>query len=183
MFIHPFIEKMTNHACSCFYGMMAMVCLLSDRGGSTALKAIQKTVRLRFPDVRHIQIEELNDWLGDATREDPVLLDVRSEEEFAFSHLPGAFQVDPQTSADEAAKIIGNASKVVVYCSVGYRSSRLAVRLQGEGGIEVVNLEGSIFAWANAGYPLVKGLETVKKVHPYSRAAGKMLREEVRGIV
>jgi rhodanese-related sulfurtransferase len=165
------------------YGMFAMFSLLFDRGGNVALKALQKSVRFRFPDVPQIHPDDLIDWFSDANRNNPLLLDVRSKHEYLFSHLPGAVQVDPNIGAGEFGNIIGNASTVVVYCSVGYRSSQLAARLSGSVGAEVFNLEGSIFAWANAGYPLLKGGAPCKKVHPYSRAAGKMLRKEARGIV
>lgn len=40
-------------------------------------------------------------------------------------------------------------SHIVVYCSVSYRSSILARRLQDMGFTNVYNLEGSIFKWAN----------------------------------
>lgn len=43
-----------------------------------------------------------------------------------------------------------------------------------------MNLEGSIFAWANEGRPLVddKGLAT--KVHPYDAKWGELLKPALR---
>jgi hypothetical protein len=66
-------------------------------------------------------------------------------------------------------------SLIVVYCSVGYRSSVLARKLQDMGVTRVYNLEGSIFKWANEERPLVRNGDTVQKVHPYDAYWGKLL--------
>lgn len=67
---------------------------------------------------------------------------------------------------------------IVVYCSVGYRSSILARKLQDKGFTNVYNLEGSIFKWANEGRPLVQGKVTVHKVHPYNAHWGHLLERK-----
>ena len=61
---------------------------------------------------------------------------------------------------------------VVVYCSVGYRSSRLAEELRARGFENVFNLEGSLFQWANEGRPLYRGEERVDQAHPYDEEWG-----------
>ena len=43
---------------------------------------------------------------------------------------------------------------IVVYCSVGYRSARVARWLGRQGFTNVRNLDGSLFAWANEGRPM-----------------------------
>ena len=67
---------------------------------------------------------------------------------------------------------------IVVYCSVGYRSSILAEKLQDMGFTKVYNLEGSIFKWDNEGRPLVQGKVTVRKVHPYNAHWGNLLERK-----
>jgi hypothetical protein len=47
-------------------------------------------VRGRFPDVSHLSPSALDAWLRDAERPAPQIVDARSAEEFAVSHLPGA---------------------------------------------------------------------------------------------
>ena len=64
---------------------------------------------------------------------------------------------------------------VVVYCSVGYRSSRLAEKLRARGIENVFNLEGSLFQWANEGRPLYRGDERVYEAHPYDDEWGQLL--------
>jgi len=68
----------------------------------------------------------------------------------------------------------------VTYCSVGYRSAKMAQRLRNAGYTNVQNLEGSIFEWANEHRPLVRDGEPTKQVHPYSALRGHLLRDEVR---
>ena len=61
------------------------------------------------------------------------------------------------------------------YCSVGYRSSRLAEELRARGFENVFNLEGSLFQWANEGRPLYRGEERVDQAHPYDEEWGQLL--------
>ncbi|MBK7701286.1 MAG: rhodanese-like domain-containing protein [Saprospiraceae bacterium] len=42
--------------------------------------------------------------------------------------------------------------KIIVYCSVGYRSEKIATQLRKKGYKQVWNLYGSLFEWVNAGY-------------------------------
>lgn len=47
--------------------------------------------------------------------------------------------------------------------------------------VQVYNLEGSIFKWANEGRPLVDPTgNTAKLCHPYSAVWGKLLNKELR---
>jgi rhodanese-related sulfurtransferase len=117
------------------------------------MKGIQKIIRVLFPTVRQLQTAELARWLADAHRLPPVLLEVRRPDEFAISHLPWAIRVDPNSAAAKLIPTLEANGEVVVYCSAGYRSSALAVRLQRAGFLHVHNLEGSIFQWANEDPP------------------------------
>ncbi|XP_071525880.1 uncharacterized protein [Panulirus ornatus] len=78
--------------------------------------------------------------------------------------------------------------KIVCYCSLGYRSSDLARKIIKQlknmhlsNPVEVYNLEGSIFKWANENRELIKSNgEKTKFVHPYNYTFGLTLREELR---
>lgn len=138
---------------------------------------ILPTIRKRFPDVRQLSTSQFADWLGDTNRNARlVIVDVRKREEFAVSHIRGARNL---TAVSEVVQ--GGVTKdqpLVVYCSVGYRSSSLAQKLQREGFTNVFNLEGSIFAWANEGRPVYRGSSEVRppRVHPYDAKWGKLLK-------
>ena len=139
-----------------------------------------KAVRRRFPDVVHLPPRVLAAWLADGTRPAPLLLDSRSEEEFAVSHLAGAQRLDPTADSSALKAVAASARPIVAYCSAGYRGSQLARRLREDGATDVANLEGGIFAWANEGFEVVKNGEPVRAVHPFSRLFSRLLRRDRR---
>lgn len=145
------------------------------------MAGIKEMVRKRFPEVNQLPTRELAAWLADTNRPQPVLLDVRQPEEFAISHLAGARNVTPAARADSLKALVPTNRPVVVYCSVGYRSSELARRLMKAGITNVFNLEGSIFQWANEGRPLATTNGPAVKVHPYNDRWGALLKPAVRG--
>ena len=138
------------------------------------LEKLKRMIRDSFPAVRQISTSELWEW--QQREPDSILLvDVRAPEEFAVSHLPGALNL--QTTEEIAAAIIERKpARTVLYCSVGYRSSRLASALAGDKLGELMNLEGSIFEWANEGRPVFRGAIPVSEVHPYAKRCAGLLK-------
>lgn len=146
-------------------------------GRGLALDAISQSIQQDFSDIATVEPDSLHRWIADAGPEDgPVLLDVRTPEEYAVSHLPGALNVHPDETDFIFLEGIARDQPIVTYCSVGFRSAELARRLQAAGYGHVLNLEGSIFAWANAGYPVVRAGDRVQAVHPYDAQWGLLLR-------
>ncbi len=143
-------------------------------------EAMKRKVRSRFPEVAQLSTGDLAAWLNDPKRTPPILLDVRTEKEFAISHLHGAVRVEPSAKADEVLPHLPPGRPVVTYCSVGYRSSEFSERLKKAGVVSVYNLEGSIFQWANEGRPLEADGHPANRVHPYNNKFGKMLDENKR---
>ncbi len=125
-------------------------------------------IRNKYPDVRQLRTDELHLWLTGSRNEPIILIDARGMEEFRVSHITGAMNIPYDRDPLKHFTCIKPDSTIVVYCSVGYRSSILARKLQNMGFTKVYNLEGSIFKWANEGRPLVQGKVTVHKVHPYN---------------
>ena len=150
-------------------------------GGRLFWPVVLKMVRSDFPDVSQIPTDTLSVWLQEEETENkPLLLDVRTTEEFGVSHLKEA-HLTP--SEKEAAPLLADVPKdrrIVVYCSVGYRSSELAAGLMKQGFTNIHNLEGSLFAWANEGRPVYRNGQAVKVVHPYGGIWGKLLKEALR---
>lgn len=144
---------------------------------------LKKSLRHRFTKIEWISTSELADWLANKRRPAPVLLDVRTVEEWNVSHLPGARLVDPNASAETAAAGLSKETPIVTYCAVGYRSGEMATRLRAAGFTKVRNLEGSIFQWANEHRPLVRGEERVSQVHPYNSFWGRLVNDDVRAPV
>lgn len=133
---------------------------------------VKGLVSRKFPDVQSISTEKLATWLT-SELPPPVLIDARKAEEYAVSHLPGAHHLQTVEAVQDSE--IAPDAALVVYCSVGYRSARLAQKLQNAGYDHVMNLEGSIFEWHNQGHPVVCEGEPVRRVHPYNRTWGLLL--------
>ena len=87
------------------------------------------------------------------------LIDVRTVEEFASGHVPGAVNIpidvlDPQDVIQ--AEAFGDKSKpVYVICESGGRSARAATMLA-SAGYAPVDVTGGTGAWRAKGYPLDK---------------------------
>jgi rhodanese-related sulfurtransferase len=139
------------------------------------LEKIKAIVRVVFPSVSQLNTGTLSEWFQQSNPS-LLLVDVRSPEEFAVSHLPGA--VNLQTAAQIAAAVNERKPpRTVLYCSVGFRSSRLAHALARQGLRGVMNLEGSIFQWANEGRAVYQGNREVHTVHPYGKRWAGLLKD------
>lgn len=84
----------------------------------------------------------------------PLVLDVRTPQEYANGHVPGARNVyfrDLPRRVDELAA--PRDAPIVVYCETGARS-RAAIRaLQAAGFSQVMQLEGDMGGWRRGGLP------------------------------
>jgi rhodanese-related sulfurtransferase len=136
-------------------------------------------IEARFPGVEWIDAETLYRSMNAPELAGPIILDVRTEEEFAVSHLRGAVRVEPG-QRDFESLAIDRGAIVVVYCSVGYRSAAIVDALRASGVSDVRNLTGGIFAWANEGHPIFKNGEPASTVHTYGQVWGALLQYELR---
>jgi rhodanese-related sulfurtransferase len=74
------------------------------------------------------------------------LLDVRSPDEYAHGHLPGAVNIPVQELDRRLAEVGPPDRELVVYCRSGHRSGRAAEILRQHGFTKVHNL-GPMTAW------------------------------------
>jgi rhodanese-related sulfurtransferase len=111
-----------------------------------------------------------------STESDWVLLDSRELAEFEISHLPDAKWVGHIDFCMPRVLGIPKDTKVVVYCSIGVRSEKVAEKLLTSGFSKVWNLYGGIFAWANEHKALVaQNQKTTLAVHCYDQHWAKLL--------
>lgn len=76
------------------------------------------------------------------------LVDVRTPEEFAQGHLPGAILMDVNAAPfNEQVATLDPARPVLVYCRSGSRSQTALSILRQKGFTHLIELQGGILAW------------------------------------
>ena len=99
-----------------------------------------------------------------------VLLDAREKTEYDISHIPNAIHLGYPSIRTENIEGIQKDQKIVVYCSIGYRSEKMTTSLREMGYENVYNLYGSILEWVNQGYELEDNTgKGTQNVHTYNR--------------
>ena len=102
---------------------------------------------------------------------DPVIVDVREQDEWDEGRIPGAVHV-PRGHLESRIEAVApdHDRAIVVYCSVGNRSAFAAKTLEELGYTDVVSLSGGFTDWKRNGFPvdLSKGLDAPKRAR-YSR--------------
>jgi len=98
---------------------------------------------------------------------DPLLflLDVRTPEEFASGHVPGAINVPYDQIASRLAQIPKD-KDVVLYCRSGRRTGLAAEVLQANGYTKLGHLQGDMQAWLQDGRPVEGGDATAPAKSP-----------------
>jgi L-ascorbate metabolism protein UlaG (beta-lactamase superfamily)/rhodanese-related sulfurtransferase len=110
---------------------------------------------------QHFENANVNRFAELIADPDVVLLDVRTAAEYDEGHIANALNIDvKQDDFIAQAKSILPADKTIaLYCRSGRRSASAAGKLSAE-GFKVVNLNGGIMAWKEAGKPVETDTET-----------------------
>jgi rhodanese-related sulfurtransferase len=76
-----------------------------------------------------------------------IILDVRTPEEFAAGHIPGALNIPNETiGTDEIPQLPEKEQRIYVYCRSGNRSKQAAEKLVALGYTDIVEI-GGILDW------------------------------------
>lgn len=110
---------------------------LADR-----LALIRTTERVSAP----MLAEEL------ASAKPPLIVDVRSHQEWDTEHIPGSVNL-PLSQLNQRAGSLPQDRRIAVHCAGGYRSSIAASVLNQQGFHDLIELAGGITAWQAASYP------------------------------
>lgn len=125
-------------------------------------RKVRGMLNLSIPPV---DVEELKQIQNEV-----YIFDAREKEEYDVSHIPGAVYIGYKDIDWSVLENIRSDATIVVYCSIGYRSEKIAEKIQQKGFSNVKNLFGSIFEWGNRGYPLEgKNGESTKEMHTYNK--------------
>jgi len=104
-------------------------------------------------------------------------LDAREENEIQVSTINNAVPVGYDQFKIKALDSIPKNSKIIVYCSVGYRSEKVAEKLINAGFTNVFNLYGGIFEWVNSGHKTYKNKVVTPKIHAYNKVWGAWINK------
>ncbi|MDH3709079.1 MAG: rhodanese-like domain-containing protein [Cyclobacteriaceae bacterium] len=144
----------------------------------------QQTLEERLESLYHHTVPlvypaEFSSW--QSGQNNLVVLDIRSAEEYQVSHIPGAQLIDYEEFTSQDVTHLAREGKVVVYCSVGYRSERIGEKMQELGFKEVYNLYGGIFEWKNQGHQVIdpQGQPT-DSVHTYNKNWSRWLEKGIK---
>jgi rhodanese-related sulfurtransferase len=100
-------------------------------------------------------------------QQDLVILDVRTPEEFAAGHVPGAVNIPHDQLAARLGELETAKSKdIVVYCRTGRRSSLALEILQANGFKQLSHLEGDMVAWQAQNRPVETSAAEAKPATP-----------------
>lgn len=151
------------------------------------LDAIHEGLLTRYAGVSHMSPAQLQKNLKGPNRNKFLVLDAREASEYAISHIRGAKRVSPSIWHGAFMSKFGEVARgktVVIYCSVGERSSKLAKYVQQalkqKGATGVYNLQGSIFKWHNNQRRLSNRKGATGYVHPYDKHWGQLLKRTDR---
>ncbi len=147
------------------------------------LGLVTEHIRREYPDVLQISTGDLASRLAAPHPVRPIVLDVRTDAEFAVSHIIEAHHVNTDGDLNPDDLPDDHARAIVVYCSTGERAAVYGRRLQRAGYTGIMLLEGAIVRWANEGRPMTNGRELVTRVHPGNLETARLLKGAHRAAV
>ena len=119
---------------------MTAVLILTGCGSSADDKTAddKKTYRQVSPEEAAAMMEEETDY---------IILDVRTQEEYEASHIPGAICIPNETiGTDDIPELPDKDQLILVYCRSGNRSKQASEKLAKQGYANIVEF-GGINSW------------------------------------
>jgi rhodanese-related sulfurtransferase len=81
-------------------------------------------------------------------KKNTVVIDVRTPEEFAAGHIPGAQLINVQNAGfEEQVKVLDTTKTYLLYCRSGKRSQNALNKMKALGFTKVYHLQGGIENW------------------------------------
>lgn len=144
--------------------LIVSLSLKSDTSKKVNSAAFDKLLQLILShDVSELTVAEVS---ADHTS---VVVDAREKAEYDISHLPNAIWVGHDDFDIKRLAKVSKDEKIVVYCTLGYRSEKIAKKLLANGFTNVSNLYGGIFEWVNQDKIVCNSTGETKKVHAFNR--------------
>lgn len=84
----------------------------------------------------------------------PILVDVRTPQEYRNGHVPGAINIPVQELDARVGELgVYRDTELVLYCETGMRAGHAERMLQQQGFTQIRSLDGDMGAWRRAGLP------------------------------
>lgn len=115
--------------------------------------------------------------ISEVEEDSVIFLDARAFAEYQVSHLKNAQHVGYESFNLESVSTISKDAPIVVYCSIGYRSEKVAKKLCNAGFTNVKNLYGGIFEWKNQDKKVFTDSLETQQIHAYSKTWGIWLNK------
>ena len=154
-------------------GIMVAGLLLLALAGYSQVKS--GAFRLMLKDLLRHSVPEISVSVAARDSASIIFLDAREPREYGVSHLNGAIHVGYDAFSVAQLPPLDKNSRIVVYCSVGYRSEKVSEQLLAAGFTRVANLYGGIFEWVNRGFPVYNDKGRTHAVHAYDKKWGVWL--------
>ena len=128
--------------------LMTIVGLISVLGISCGRTMNSKQVSVDSKEVKEVKKAEYKKITSDEAKnimltEKPIVVDVRSLEEYNEGHIPNAISVPLETIENEAETKLKNKNDLIlVYCRSGRRSREAALKLIEKGYTNVIDFGG-----------------------------------------
>lgn len=128
--------------------------LLSLAWGGILLALVVSWVQSLLSKIQMLSPTELTIKVN---REDAVLLDIRSADDFKKGHITSARNIPLAQLSKELSKLENDKNKpIIVVCQAGMSAQGAAKQLISAGFGQVAVLHGGMSKWAEANLPVVK---------------------------
>ncbi len=99
-------------------------------------------------------VSELNESISKLDHE-LVLLDVRTQAEYDSGHILNAINISHEQILEDPELLAEyKDSQMVVFCRSGGRAGKVIQLLESIGFEDIIDIDGDMLSWSEAGYPM-----------------------------
>ncbi|HEV8083774.1 MAG TPA: rhodanese-like domain-containing protein [Chitinophagaceae bacterium] len=136
-------------------------------------KTNSKLLSIITKSLQSSEVPKINVSDAAAHQSSYLFLDSREKEEYNVSHINNSIYVGDKEFDINKVEQFPKDTGIIVYCSVGVRSDKIAKEIIDAGYTNVNNMFGGIFEWINEGYPIFDSMgKSTQNIHAYSRMWG-----------
>jgi len=152
------------------FGVTLVACLASLSSWSSEVVDVERLALLEkmyadfrddFSGIGEVSADSLMEWMNSG---EVVIVDVREPAEREVSRLPNSITTKGLESYLEGH----DDQRIVIYCTIGYRSGKFTRSLMNK-GVKAYNLAGGIVAWVHHGGSIEHDGNPTRRVHVYGK--------------